>query len=202
MPNGGSVNQTESSDLTTTSFGELSGLPSNLSISTVTVPSYSVRVTRLLVVLAGDEPALPVAGIAVGVVRGRTIDAGASGPLVPAHDAVVGNVAPEQAARIAEVDRPLAPAHAGGEAFDAREREAILGEARIKDVDRRIRITFARLPAPERRAGGCHCEDRACAGEPVTSGDVHGIVLSRHCPRPRAGRVDRPILAHARAPCA
>src|SRR6266571_4897551 len=48
MPNGGSVNQIESSDLTTMSFGELSGLPSNLSISTVTVPSYSVRVTRRL----------------------------------------------------------------------------------------------------------------------------------------------------------
>src|SRR5712691_6127731 len=46
MPNGGSVNQIESSDFTTMSFGELSGLPSNLSISTVTVPSYSVRVTR------------------------------------------------------------------------------------------------------------------------------------------------------------
>src|SRR5580704_575710 len=46
MPNGGSVNQIESSDLTTMSFGELSGLPSNLSISTVMLPSYSVRVTR------------------------------------------------------------------------------------------------------------------------------------------------------------
>src|SRR5215470_14019992 len=46
MPNGGSVNQIESSDFTTMSFGELSCLPSNLSISTVTVPSYSVRVTR------------------------------------------------------------------------------------------------------------------------------------------------------------
>src|ERR687884_763813 len=48
MPNGGSENQTESSDFTTISFGEFSGLPSNLSISTVMVPSYSVRVTRRL----------------------------------------------------------------------------------------------------------------------------------------------------------
>src|SRR5215467_331118 len=46
MPGVGSVNQIEPSDLTTMSFGELSGFPSNLSISTVTVPSYSVRVTR------------------------------------------------------------------------------------------------------------------------------------------------------------
>src|SRR5437764_5234473 len=42
----GSENQIESSDLTTTSLGELSGLPSNLSISTVIEPSYSVRVRR------------------------------------------------------------------------------------------------------------------------------------------------------------
>ena len=113
------MNQIESSDLTTTSFGELSGLPSNLSISTVMVPSYSVRVTRRAVVLAGDEPALAVAGVAVGVVRRLAVHAGAPGLLVPAHDAVVGNVAPQQAARVAEIDRPLAPAHAGREPLDA-----------------------------------------------------------------------------------
>ena len=42
------MNQIESSDLTTTSFGELSGLPSKRSSTTVMVPSYSVRVTRRL----------------------------------------------------------------------------------------------------------------------------------------------------------
>src|SRR5712692_8273914 len=49
MPNAGSVNQIEPSDLTTTSFGELSGLPSTPSNRlqiTVIVPSCSVRVTR------------------------------------------------------------------------------------------------------------------------------------------------------------
>ncbi len=46
MPNGGSVNQIEPSDRTTTSFGELSGLPWKRSSRTVIVPSYSVRVTR------------------------------------------------------------------------------------------------------------------------------------------------------------
>src|ERR1700752_3953055 len=45
MPNGGSVNQIEPSDLQTTSFGELSGLPWYLSAITVVLPSYSVRVT-------------------------------------------------------------------------------------------------------------------------------------------------------------
>ena len=42
----GSVNQIEPSDLQTMSFGELSGLPLNLSASTVILPLYSVRVTR------------------------------------------------------------------------------------------------------------------------------------------------------------
>src|SRR5216683_6494556 len=46
MPNGGSVNQIEPSDLHTISFGELSGLPSKRSAITVIEPSYSVRVTR------------------------------------------------------------------------------------------------------------------------------------------------------------
>ncbi len=46
MPKGGSVNQMLPSLFTTTSFGEFSRLPSHESISTVTLPSYSVRVTR------------------------------------------------------------------------------------------------------------------------------------------------------------
>jgi hypothetical protein len=48
MPKGGSVNQTLSSDFTTTSFGELRRLSSKRSIRTVMAPSYSVRVTRRL----------------------------------------------------------------------------------------------------------------------------------------------------------
>ena len=46
MPAFMSVNQIESSDFTTMSFGEFSRLPSKRSISTVMRPSYSVRVTR------------------------------------------------------------------------------------------------------------------------------------------------------------
>src|SRR6266851_5442336 len=46
MPKGGSENQIESSDFTTTSLGELSGLPSKRPSTTVMLPSYSVRVTR------------------------------------------------------------------------------------------------------------------------------------------------------------
>src|SRR3954451_23518443 len=46
MPKSGSVNQIESSDLATTSFGELSRLFSNRSQMTVIDPSISVRTTR------------------------------------------------------------------------------------------------------------------------------------------------------------
>ena len=40
------MNQIEPSDFTTTSFGELRRRPSTASASTVTLPSYPVRVTR------------------------------------------------------------------------------------------------------------------------------------------------------------
>ena len=46
MPKGGSLNQTVSSDFTTTSLGEFRRLPSKLSAITVIEPSYSVRITR------------------------------------------------------------------------------------------------------------------------------------------------------------
>ena len=46
MPAPLSLNQIEPSDLTTTSFGPVSLLPSNRSASTVIEPSYSVRVRR------------------------------------------------------------------------------------------------------------------------------------------------------------
>src|SRR6266851_3002107 len=50
------------------------------------------------VVLAGDEPALAVAGVAVGVARRLAEDRDRPRLLVPAHDAVVGDVAPEHVA--------------------------------------------------------------------------------------------------------
>ena len=112
------------------------------------------------VVLAGDESALAVARIAVGVVRRGAVHAGASRPLVPTHDAVVGNIAPEQAARVAEIDRPLAPAHAGCKPLHARLRDTIFRKGRIENLDRRVGIARVRLPAAERRTGECHCGRR------------------------------------------
>src|SRR4029453_9068400 len=173
MPNGGSVNQTESLDLTTTSLGELSGLPSNLSISTVMVPSYSVRVTRL--VSCSQVTRRPWRSrVAVGIVRRLAIDAHASRSFIPAHDAVVGDVAPKQAARVTEIDRSLAPTHARGEPLDARERQPIFCKARVEDLDRGVGIALARLPAAERGAGECRCSGCAGSGGEIASREFHG----------------------------
>jgi hypothetical protein len=67
--------------------------------------------------LTGDKAALPVPGIAVGVVRiaAEHLDPGAR---QPAHHAVVGNIAPDQIIAIAEIDRPLGPQHPVGDRLE------------------------------------------------------------------------------------
>src|SRR5262249_60124048 len=85
------------------------------------------------IVLAGDEAALAVAGVAVGVVRRFSEHADAAGLLLPAHDAVVGNVAPQQVAAVAEPHRPLAPAHAGGPPLDPGHTHAIPPATTVTD---------------------------------------------------------------------
>src|SRR5262249_41168376 len=58
-------------------------------------------------VLAADETTLAVARIAIGMICGLAIDADRTGFLIPSHQSVVGDVAPDQAARVAEPRRPL-----------------------------------------------------------------------------------------------
>ena len=82
--------------------------------------------------LASDEAALSVASVAVGVIGGLTEDIDPAGLLIPAHDAVIGNVAPQKTARIAEIDRAFVETAAGHEPFDAREREPVFVESRMK----------------------------------------------------------------------
>src|SRR5256885_6881962 len=65
------------------------------------------------IVLAADEPSLAIARVAVGVVGRRAEDADVSVFLEPAHHAVVGNIAPDQKAPVAEIDGPLGPAKTG-----------------------------------------------------------------------------------------
>src|SRR5262249_42094066 len=136
MPNGGSVNQIEPSDLTTTSLGELSGLPSNLSRITVMVPSYSVRTTR-------RPPCSQVTRLPGGP---RAKLAEQAGFFVPLHDAVVGDVAPQHVATVADPHRPFAPAHAGREPLDRRVEQAVFGKARIEHLDGGVGIPLGALP--------------------------------------------------------
>ncbi len=89
---------------------------------------------------AGDQAALVVAGQAVGVVRGCAIDAQGLADLVPAHDAVVGNVTDQQVAAIAHPYRAFGPAQAGGDLFHAGIEQAQVEEAVVEDLDRRIGI--------------------------------------------------------------
>src|SRR5882757_4439685 len=98
------------------------------------------------IVLAAHQPALAVARIAVGVVRGLAEDADRAGLLLPFHHPVVRDVAPQEVAPVAEPDRPLAPAEPGRQKLDRGEGQAIFGETRIQYLHRRIRITLARFP--------------------------------------------------------
>src|SRR6266850_1379517 len=127
------------------SFGELSGLPSKRSAITLIVPSYPARV-----VLAGQEPPLAVARVAVAVVRGLAEHAHGARLLVPAHHAVVRDVAPQEVAPVAEPHRPLVPAAVRGDALHLRQPELVAVEARIDHLDRRIRVAAARLPSRRR----------------------------------------------------
>src|SRR3954462_3839255 len=61
-------------------------------------------------VLAGEEPALAVARVTIGVIGRRAKGAHRPALLAPAQDAIVGNIGEEQITSIAEPDRPLGPA--------------------------------------------------------------------------------------------
>src|SRR5260370_42513333 len=97
-------------------------------------------------VLAGDEPALPIPRIAVGVVGRSAEHADLPGLLLPFQDAVVRNIAPQQIATVAEPDRSFAPAHPAGETLDRRAEDPVLGKARIEHFDDRVGIAPARRP--------------------------------------------------------
>ena len=120
------------------------------------------------VVLAGDEPALAVARVAVRVVRGRAEDADVPVLLEPAHHAVVRDVAPQQVAAVAEVDRALGPAEAGRDALDSGVAD-LEPEPLVERLDARVRVAGAgqvpqgqpqrqlvgdRRPGRERRGAG------------------------------------------------
>ena len=80
-------------------------------------------------VLAGDQAALAVAGVAVGEIRRLAEDADRAGLLFPLEDALVGNVAAQQIAPVAEPHRPFGPAQAGGQPFHRRQLAANISQS-------------------------------------------------------------------------
>src|SRR5258705_13440560 len=119
--------------------------------------------------LASDESALAVAGVAVGMVARLTEDADPAGFLVPAHDAVIGNVAPQKTAHIAEIHRALVETAAVREPLDARKREPVFIEGRIEILNCRVRIALARFPGRQCRRRESHCSYCTRASHHVTA---------------------------------
>ncbi len=85
-------------------------------------------------VLARDEPALTVDGVAVGVVRGMTEDADRAIALVEAHHPVVGDVREDEMPASREVGRPFRPAPAGPQTVNARRAVEAGAEPRIQNL--------------------------------------------------------------------
>ena len=70
-------------------------------------------------VFAGDEAALVVAGVAIAKVGGLAKDTEGAVAFVPAHDAVVGNVAKEYTSRITKPNGTFTPAKACAKAINS-----------------------------------------------------------------------------------
>src|SRR5665213_764601 len=111
------------------------------------------------ILFAGDQAAFVIAGIAVGIVTRLTKYTDGTILLVPAHHAIVGNVAPNQAPQVAEVDRSLAPAAARGNALNGGvaygEREAFVERLHIRVRIVRQRSPVASLNAKRRSHRNC-----------------------------------------------
>ena len=97
-------------------------------------------------VLAGHQPPLAIAGVAVGVPRRLAEHADGPGFLLPFQDAVVGDVAPKQVSAIGDVDRALRPAAAGVQTLHGCERQAVLVEAGVQHLNGRVRVSLAWFP--------------------------------------------------------
>jgi hypothetical protein len=99
-----------------------------------------------------------------------------AGFLVPAHDAIVRDVAPQQAARVAEPDRAFIPAAAARDALDRGLRDSVFVERRIERLDRGIRISFGRLPRGERLRRDRGERDHGARGRKhLTSRLIHDV---------------------------
>ena len=124
------------------------------------------------VVLAGDEPPLAVARVAVGVVGRLAEDGHVARLLVPPHDPVVGDVAPEQAAARRRTTPGPRPSVAGRQPLDAGVADAILREAGIDDLDRGVGIAHGLV-----HGGGVYHPERAKLTPPGNGMVVRELIV-------------------------
>ncbi len=89
----------------------------------------------LRVHLAGHQPPLAVAGVAVGIMRRFAEDADCPGLFLPFHHPVVRDVAPDQATKIPEPNGALVEAASGGDHLYCRIAEDERCEARVEVLD-------------------------------------------------------------------
>ena len=92
------------------------------------------------VMLASQQPALPIAEIAVAVVRRAAENAHLARIFQPPQDAIVGDVAEQEISPVSKPNRPFGPARARVQALDCGIRDSIFSEARIDNFHSGIRI--------------------------------------------------------------
>src|ERR1700730_1517990 len=135
---------------------------------------------------AGDEAALSITRIAVGVV-GRAAENGEAAVLLAVfHDPVVRNVAHQHIPLLREVHWPFSPPHAGRTLFERAGVKAIFRKAWIEDLNRRIRIALVRRKRERLSKRGftqCRGGKRRCSAfEQFTTRRFHSA-LRQKCPR-------------------
>ena len=90
--------------------------------------------------LAGNQPPLPIARIAIGKLGRLAKNTDRPSAMVEAHDFVIRDIAPQKAITIAKPDRPFAPTESGSKTFDGTERLEIPPEFRVQNLEGWIRI--------------------------------------------------------------
>ena len=199
----------ESSDLTTTSFGLLSRLPS------IAIGDGDDRTVELgaadaaAAMLAAEEAPLAIDGVAVGVAGGMAKDADGAAGLVPAHLAIVRDIAPDERAPARRPGRSLRPGAALEESVDTgggidalaepgvEERKLVRGHA----IPSRFRRLFrARYGSTGDRVMG----DRCWVWEwPMSGRGVHAFAMPRVSPKESVMRatIRVPALSGPRTEC-
>ena len=106
-------------------------------------------------VLAGDEAALSVHGVAVRIIRGQAEHRNRTVGFVEPHHPVVGNVGPDEIAPGREIGRAFRPAAAGPEVFEFRMANDERLEARVM-VDRGWQVVAHHASGASASGGRIH----------------------------------------------